>query len=324
MIAPIQCLFVRTAKWAAVAASLTLAAAAAQAQAQPAAAPASAAQQASANPVVVSGPAGQVTLSEVETLASDMVPAAQRTEFWSNPESVERFARSVYTQRALAAEGLKAGVDKSSRGAEYLNLTRERALMTLWLDQAGKNAVPDDKALEAYARSEYRAKPERFETPEEVHARHILIPVAADGSDDATAKAKAEALLDELRKGANFEKMAKENSADKGSAERGGDLGFFPRGKMVPEFENAVFDLKKPGDLAGPVKTKFGYHILQLVERKPGSTKKLEEVLPQLKQEAADQLDGKARRGAWDAADAGAQVDTAGIKTLEERHSASH
>jgi len=312
VISPIQGLFVRSAKWA-VAASWALALAAAHAQPAPA-------PQADANPVVASGPAGQVTLSEVETMVNDMVPAAQREGFWSNPQSVERFVRSVYAQRALAAEGLQAGVENSSQGAEYLKLMRERALMTFWLQQSGKAAIPDDKALQAYAHSEYLAKPERFTTPEEVRARHILIPVAKDGSDDAAAKAKAQALLAELRKGGDFEKLAKENSADSGSAQKGGDLGFFARGKMVPEFEQAVFDLKKTGDLAGPVKTQFGYHILQLTGRKPASTKKFEEVLPTLKEEAIAQFDAQGRRRAWDAADAGAQVDAAGVKALLERH----
>jgi peptidyl-prolyl cis-trans isomerase C len=323
---PIQCLFSRSAKWT-LAASWALAAVAAQAQPVAAPAPqeaAAPAPQAAADPVVVSGPAGQVTLSEIEILVNDMVPAAQREAFWSNPQSVERFARSLYAQRALAADAVQAGLDKSGNGAEYLNLIRERALMTLWLQHSGQAAVPDDKALEAYARSEYKAKPERFTTPEEVRASHILIPVAKDGSDDAEAKAKAEALLAELRNGADFEKLAKENSSDKGSAARGGDLGFFPRGKMVPEFDKAVFELKKIGDLAGPVKTTFGYHILKLTDRKPASTKTFEEVLPTLKEEAATQLDGQARRRAWDAADAGAQVDDAGIKALVERHAAQH
>jgi peptidyl-prolyl cis-trans isomerase C len=312
MISPIQYLSLRPAKWA-LAASWALAAA----HAQPAAAPPPAE---GANPVVASGPAGQVTQSEVEIMVNEMVPAAQRESFWTNPQSVERFARNLYTQRALAAEAVQAGADQSSQGAQYLKLMRERALMTLWLTQSGQAAVPDGKALEAYARSEYRAKPERFALPEEVHARHILVPVAKDGSDDAAAKAKAEALLAELRKGGDFAALAKENSSDKASAQRGGDLGFFTRGKMVPEFEQAVFDLKKPGDLAGPVKTQFGYHIIELTERKAASTQKFEDALPALKEEAAAQLDSQARQRLWDAADAAAQVDEAEVKALMTRH----
>ena len=312
MISPIQFLFVRHAKWA-VAVACALAAAAAQAQ--PAAGSAGV-----ADPVVVSGPAGQITQSEVEVMVNDMVPAAQRETFWANPQAVGQFARNLYTQRALAVDAVHAGADQSGQGAEYLKLIRERALMMLWLQQSGAAAVTDDKALEAYARSEYRANPERFATPEEAHVRHILVSVAQDGSDDAAAKIKAEALLAQLRSGGDFTSLAKENSADKGSAQRGGELDAFARGKMVPEFEQAAFNLKKPGELAGPVKTKFGYHIIELIDRKPGSTKKFEEVLPTLKEEAASKLDGQARQRLWDTASDAAQTDDAGVKALMARH----
>jgi len=285
------------------------------AAAQAAAAPAEA-----ADPVVASGPGGRVTQSEVELMVNDMVPASQRETFWANPQSVGQFARNLYIQRALAAEAVQAGVDQSGQGAEYLKLMRERALMTLWLQQSGKAAVADDKALAAYARSQYMADPARFGTPEEVHVRHILVLVAKDGSDDAAVKIQAEALLAQLRSGGDFASLAKENSADKGSAQRGGELDAFARGMMVPEFEQAAFNLKKPGELAGPVKTKFGYHIIELIDRKPGSTKKLEEVLPTLKEEAASKLDGQARQRLWDAASNAAQIDDDGVSALVARH----
>ena len=312
MISSIQFLFVRHAKWAgAVACALAVAAA----QAEPAAGAAG-----SADPVLASGPAGRITQSEVEVMANDMIPAAQRESFWANPQSVGQFARNLYIQRALAAEAAQAGTGQSGQGAEYLQLIRERALMMLWLQKHGAAAVADDKALEAYARSEYRANPERFATPEQVHVRHILVPVAQDSSDDAAAKIKAEALLAQLRSGGDFASLAKENSADKRSAQRGGELDAFARGKMAAEFEQAAFDLKKPGELAGPVKTQFGYHIIELIDRQPGSTKKLEEVLPLLKEEAASRLEGQERQRLWDTAGEAAQTDDAAVKALVARH----
>jgi len=284
--------------------------------------PAAQAQTAAAFPAVVSGPAGQITQEEVEIAVRDLVPLGQQANFWLSKDAVGRLARSLYTQRALAAQAEQAGLDKSPQAQAYLRQVRERTLTSLLMDERSNAAQPDEKALQALAQAEYRARPERFALPEEVHARHILVPVAGDGSDDAQAKAKADALLDELRKGADFVQLAQENSSDKGSAQRGGDLGFFPRGKMVPAFEEAAFDLKKPGNLAGPVKTQFGYHIIELMERKPASTKKFEDVLPDLKKEMAAKLENQTRKQLWEAADASAQTDDATLKALLERHAA--
>lgn len=101
---------------------------------------------------------------------------------------------------------------------------------------------------------------------EQVRARHILISL---GEDEDAAKAKATDLLNQLRAGADFEKLARENSEDPGSAARGGDLGFFGRGQMVPEFENAAFDLAQ-GQISDLVRTAYGFHIIQTLEKKEG------------------------------------------------------
>jgi parvulin-like peptidyl-prolyl isomerase len=105
---------------------------------------------------------------------------------------------------------------------------------------------------------------------QQVKLRHILIatagsPAAApdDTLTDAQAKAKAQSIKDQLDKGADFGKLAAQDSDDKKSGEAGGDLGLVSRGEMVPEFENAAFALKK-NEISGPVKTQFGYHIIQM------------------------------------------------------------
>ena len=296
---------------------------AAQAQASPAAAattaPAAAAADGSA--VVVSGPAGRVTERELQAMVDEVVPPAQRAAFWAKPQSVEHMARTLYHQRALAQTALADGIGKTGAGAEYLNLVRERALSKLWLDHKAQEAKPNARAIADFARAEYRAHPERFQTPEQVHVRHILLPVAKDDSDDAVIKKQAENLMARLREGADFGKLALEYSVDKASAQRGGDLGLFARGKMVAEFEKAAFGLKNPGDLAGPVKTAFGYHIIELVGKKPADAQKVEDVLPQLEQEVTAKIEGQARERLWDAAGAGAQLDSAALKALAERQS---
>ena len=114
----------------------------------------------------------------------------------------------------------------------------------------------------------YTGNKDKFESPEQAHARHILVAVdeKADEKTRQAGKAKADDLLAQLKGGANFEELAKKNS-DCPSAPQGGDLGFFGHGQMVPEFDSAAFALK-PGELSGVVATKFGYHIIKLEEKK--------------------------------------------------------
>lgn len=258
--------------------------------------------------VVVSGPAGQVTLAELELIVKETVPPIRRDEFWSNPASVGKLARNIYAQRALAQEAQQAGLDKTAEGAAYMKLTRERALTELAMQARVRAKTPDAKAQEAYARGEYKAQPQRFALPDQVHARHILLPVAKDGANDAAVKAEAEKLIAQLRQGADFAKLARDHSGDKGSAGRGGDLGVFSRGKMVPAFENAAFALEKPGDLSPPVRTDFGYHIIELIERRSARALSFEEALPSLREELLNRVNAEERVRSWGATESAATV----------------
>lgn len=109
------------------------------------------------------------------------------------------------------------------------------------------------------------------ETEEQVHARHILIRFTADREgDEERARKEAQALLEQLKSGADFAELARVHSQDTASAVRGGDLGFFGRGQMVPEFERAAFDLA-PGVISDLVRTVYGFHIIQTLEKSGGA-----------------------------------------------------
>ena len=103
-------------------------------------------------------------------------------------------------------------------------------------------------------------------------------------SDDVTAGN----VLDELKGGTSFDELAKKYSLDPGSARNGGDLGEFPKGVMVPEFEKAAFELKEPGEISAPVKSQFGYHIIKLEEHIPASPSPFEQVKAAIVRELTD------------------------------------
>jgi peptidyl-prolyl cis-trans isomerase D len=126
----------------------------------------------------------------------------------------------------------------------------------------------------------YNAHQAEYSVPEQARSRHILIKLApgADAKTDAAAKAKAEDILKQIQGGANFADLAKKNSDDPGSKDSGGELGFSQRGRMVPEFDSAIFG-QKIGDTK-IVKSQFGYHIVQVEERQQAHAQSINEVLP--------------------------------------------
>ena len=130
----------------------------------------------------------------------------------------------------------------------------------------------------------YNKNKARFTTPEKRTASHILINVkkGASAAEDAAAKAKAQAVLDEVRKNPNdFAKIAKAQSQDPGSAELGGDLGVVQKGVFVKPVEDAIYGLKE-GEVSGLVRSEFGYHIIKITKIVPETQKSLEEAKPEI------------------------------------------
>lgn len=132
-----------------------------------------------------------------------------------------------------------------------------------------------DADIQAY----YNQHQSQFQVKEQVKVRHILIsvPNGADSKTDAAAKAKAEDLLKQIKGGANFAELATKNSDDPGSKSQGGELGWLDRGRTVPEFDKVAFSLA-PGQTSDVIKTQFGYHILQVEEKKTAHLRPLAEV----------------------------------------------
>lgn len=158
-----------------------------------------------------------------------------------------------------------------------LAFERKKILMTDLMESVAKDAVTDE-AL----RKVYEDAIKQMGTKEEVHARHILIRAKAeDEKATAEAKKKIEAIIAKLKGGEDFEKLAKESTEDPSGKANGGDLGYFTKEQMVPEFSTVAFELKK-GDISEPVKTQFGWHVLKVEDKRIKPPPKFEEVKDQL------------------------------------------
>lgn len=155
--------------------------------------------------------------------------------------------------------------------------------LELSLDTLAAGLQASDAEIEEY----YAAEKSRLTIEEQRRARHILVQLAEDASEEAVAAARvqAEDLVRRLREGADFAALAKESSDDPGSAAEGGDLGLFGKGMMVPEFEAAAFALERDA-ISDPVRSPFGFHIIQVTEIEAAREPDLEAV----RSELADQV----------------------------------
>ncbi len=157
---------------------------------------------------------------------------------------------------------------KLSETAIRLQFTQERAIQQLIDKEFGQKVGVGDKEVKAY----YDQYPSFFKKPEQVQARHILIKVdpQADPAEKAEARKKLEKVQQKLRKGEDFAELAQAFSQCPSSAD-GGNLGSFERGQMVKPFEEAAFALK-PGEVSDIVETRFGYHLIEVIDKQPETT----------------------------------------------------
>lgn len=191
--------------------------------------------------------------------------------------------------------------DQFTKALQERGMTLDRlkhdALVDLSVNKLMDTAVATTPAVtDAEAQDFYTKNPDKFRQEEAVRASHILIrvPANADAATKKKARAEIDAVLKQARAGADFAKLAEEHSQD-GSAAQGGDLNYFSRGQMVPEFEKVAFSLK-PGQISDVVTTQFGYHIIKVTDHKPARVVPFQEASTdiknyldqQKKQQAAD------------------------------------
>jgi peptidyl-prolyl cis-trans isomerase C len=220
-----------------------------------------AAPAAGTDPIVIA--AGDVAIRQSE-FEQALQTLPEQYQQYAMGAGKRQFAEDYLRMKMLAAQGMKAGLDKSADVVAQLSLMRENLVANAQL----KKIEEDIKISDDDLKKAYDANKNQYE---QVKARHILVafkgsPAAQQGKPELTeeqAKAKADDLRKQIVGGAKFEELAQKESDDVGSGAQGGDLGEFSRGQMVPEFEKAAFEAKA-GDVTPVVRTQFGYHIIKV------------------------------------------------------------
>ena len=214
--------------------------------------------QAAEDKVVVKVNGHDITASEVQLAAEDIVPQLGDLP----PKLRYPFIVEYLMERHLLAQAaVKAGTADTDEYKKRLAFYQAKALRDAYFTSVIRPKVTDDMVKEAYDKEASKVK-----TAERVRARHILV-----ASEDEAGQ-----VLARLKKGEKFEDVAKAVSLD-GSKDYGGDLGYFTAEEMVPEFSKAAFALK-PGEISKPIKTNYGWHVIKLEDRKAGGAQPFEQV----------------------------------------------
>jgi peptidyl-prolyl cis-trans isomerase C len=183
-------------------------------------------------------------------------------------EGKKEMLETMIIRELILQEAAKSGLENSPAVKEKLEELKKRLVVEAYLKQkVEEQAKVSDEELKKF----YDGNKDKFKTGDQVKASHILVKSEKEAKD----------VLAQLKSGGNFEELAKKFSTD-GAASKGGDLGWFSKGAMIPEFEKVAFTMKE-GQVSDIVKTKFGYHIIKLTGKRAAGARSFEEVKDQIK-----------------------------------------
>ncbi len=234
----------------------------------------------------------KLTLKEFNEQINSL-PPQMRMAIMHNPQLKETFLERWVQITLLGMKARDMGLDKDPQVKERIEDLKNSLLAQELFHREIESKTKD--VTDAEIKKYYNEHKKDFTTPEMVKARHILVRVKDDKDQNSwkAARKKAMEIKKELDNGADFAELAKKYSEDPGTKDRGGDLGYFGKGRMVPPFENAAFALKK-GEVSDLVKTPFGYHLIKVEDRKPASTRSLDEVKLKIKEQVMQEKQRKA------------------------------
>ncbi|SDU35946.1 peptidylprolyl isomerase [Halopseudomonas salegens] len=223
-----------------------------------------------------------VTQQEFEQVINVIAPEGRAEALLANDRRAREMLVEYFTARVLAEKARDAGMHEDERFKLRQAFEENRALAKMYVARTVDDMPRPD--LEMIAKELYQSNPERFETAEQVSAQHILIAINNERSE-AEALELAQKVHKDLLDGTPFAELVEEYSDDPSAQQNGGNLGFFSRDRMVKPFADTAFAMDK-GDISEPVKTRFGYHIIELIDRKPSATRPFEQVKDELMKEA--------------------------------------
>jgi peptidyl-prolyl cis-trans isomerase C len=255
-------------------------------------------QAAAKEPVVAQIGDYVLTLDKLE-LFWNKLPERSRAVF-EQKGGKKAMLDQLIRMKLMDQEARRTGLAEKPDVRMDLEIAQDAVFYRAVYDEEVMNKVITEDAVRSY----YDAHKDGFTTPEMIRCRHILVTPTEDkdldnekkddAKTDQEAKAKIERLLAEIKKGADFAQLAREYSEDPASGRNGGDLGFFPKGRMVKPFDEAAFALQV-GQVSDVVKTQYGYHIIKLEEKKPAEAQTLDQVRPRilqaLQRDKKDELD---------------------------------
>jgi peptidyl-prolyl cis-trans isomerase C len=218
------------------------------------------------DPVLASVNGQPIHLSDVKEATASLPPQARMMP----PQQLyPMLLDQLIDARALLIQAQRTGLDKDPDVQRSMQAASDHALESALLGKVVRPQVTDEAVKARYDQDVAGKAGEP-----EVHARHILVP------DEATAKK----IIAELKKGGDFAALSKQYSKDPGAAQQGGDLGFFKKGDMVPEFSAVAFSLKDGEVSPTPVKTQFGWHVIQVIEHRTSQPPSFEQQRDELRQ----------------------------------------
>ena len=189
------------------------------------------------------------------------------------PQEQTQITDRLVERELFVETATKSGVDKDPEYIEMLKTTKDDLMVNQWMKKQFDESVVSDSDAKTY----YEKNKEKYKTPEQVRASHILVKSESNATEIINELKPLHG--DDLKK--KFAELAKSKSTGP-SGKNGGDLGYFGKTQMVKPFSDAAFALKVGEITQKPVKTQFGYHIIYLADKKPASTKSFEEVKPQI------------------------------------------
>jgi EpsD family peptidyl-prolyl cis-trans isomerase len=205
----------------------------------------------------------KITQSDLERDIKNLPEFAQK--LFEGPGGKEKFLDEMIKKELLYQEATKKGIDKDP---EYLQKLEEFKKLTLIGRLLEKEIEAKAKVTDQDVKDYYDKHKNELAAVSQIRASHILVKTEGD----------AKKILERVKKGEDFAAIAKKSSIDPGSAQNGGDLGYFSSGQMVPEFEAAAAKLKEGEVSSEPVKTKFGYHIIKVTDKKKGNPVEFEKI----------------------------------------------